>query len=773
MWESCFCNTKQPITEAILHRPLLPNWGESFEKVSVAMSVRLALTVQQEPHIHYFLVPNPSARTACYLAVGMLVGHFAHSKGGPNLPAKELVDLWNNDLLLVTPAISQSRAWLTELRLLGDQPLSNVWEITTLSRDINTKSLRPRVVLSNPGWVQKGLQSNRFGAIVIDATHPRTLRRLNELIQGTISQASLRIIVAPALEIQNLPDFGNGSSSSSWIWDPNAKSVASWITNGKSEPEAPAYDRTVWICDQDPEADSALEDVYRRMASMLKKNQGKHIPGLSLCWAVYHRLRQLTIALSHFEEMGGQAWSGNLKRSILQLEQVEGRGFPVWETDWPGLCAAVNSAYQLLLKRQEPAKFWVLASRVHKRLQESPDEKLRLVVSTEMEAELLAYELSSIIDEAPEARAQGLLQIVTANEEARRFAQEDYARTILPGPRPARTRYLDAYPCFPTEELAYPFEAELGEAALASQYRSLEQQQGDVTRTDFLQTLGFTSSSSSINPPSGPPQLIRIVGEGQEIRFVDNSRVDARLDIDKLAYQRDYEFLDEETLTYGESSRQASPSGRLVKIHFTNGEVVSYPVEHSVDVIFKETDEIQRYPVNKLRPGWNVVAFVDDPYDSLFKRLTSAVEERLSHVDRIMLELWREAKKAALKKTGGSRADLYKALHKMGLSSDYSTVTCWFREGEEYILAPQQKEDFLILAEYSGCYPSKRISLQAFEAIRAERGRNRAAGKALKSYLRAILSGENYDSAIGEIENNLGDIAAAVEVLEVARVQPL
>lgn len=771
MWESSFNNTSQPITEAFLHRHVLPSWGEAFEKISVAMSVRLALSAKNRPAIHYFLIPCSSEKTACYLAAGLLVGNLAHSNGGANLPSNEAGNLWKGDLLLVTPAVTQSKASLAELKLMGNQPLSDLWEITTLSRYCKTKSQRPRVFLSNPGWVLKGLSRRRFGVVVLDATHPRTMRRLAELVEGPLSEVPLKIIVAPPLGKESLASCNPSCSVSTWMWDPGSKRLAAKIVNDRHEDSPLTDERTIWVCDEDPEANNALEGVYLRMVDVLQKTAGKAIPGLPLCWAAYHRLRQLTVSLPHLEEISSTCWAGSLKDLIASLDQVEGRGNPVWETDWSDLRDAVEHAYQLLLEREDPAKFWVLALRVEKWLQDDSDDVLRIVVRTEKESTLLASKLGNLIDGMADARANGRLEIVSASEEAKRIAERAFASTILAGPRPAYTRHLDVYPCWPIEELAYPFEAGIEKAAQAQLYSFAGQLQKDTLRTNFLHSLGLTTSDTPIRGSSPAPPIRCLVGTGQEIQLVAHARVDEVIDIDRLASSGEYGLLDEEPPLANGIPCYTPQSGNMVDVHFTNGEVVRYPIEHYVDVFFRETEQMQRKRVENLRRGWNVVSFVDARYDSLFKRLTEAVEQRLPQRERIALALWREAKKAALKKTGGNRKLLHEALQQLGLRSDYSTMTTWFRYGDEEVLAPQQQDDFLILATYSGCYPDNTLRLHAFRAIQAERGRNRTAGRSLKGFLRAMLSGEGYENTIGKLESSLGDIAAAVELLEVADVQ--
>ena len=61
-----------------------------------------------------------------------------------------------------------------------------------------------------------------------------------------------------------------------------------------------------------------------------------------------------------------------------------------------------------------------------------------------------------------------------------------------------------------------------------------------------------------------------------------------------------------------------------------------------------------------------------------------------------------------------------------------------------------------------------------FEAVLCIRSRNRVAGKSLRKFLRAVVSGDGYDDALEsarKLDTALGDVLAAVEVLEVQSVR--
>lgn len=363
MWETAFGAKNQPITQAFLHKAILPAWGKGFEKVSAAIAVRLALLARSEPRSLFLLVPEASDTTARYIAAGLLVGDFAHRNGGDMLGYGEAGALIKGDLLLITQAVTPSKVALEELKLGTRFPLGELWEVAPLTRYMTTRYTKPRVYIANPGWAKESLPKRPFGAVVVDATHPRTMAQLRDVLAGPIANIPTRIVVLPAVDKAFLRECGDVSNARVWMWDPQAKRDADAIVgDAAAEPRVPA--RTVWICGEDEAGMSTLATLHARLSDTLQKCSGRPIPGLLQAWGIYHRLRQLTVPLVQLEQLNGQAWGGNLKRRVESLATVEGYGNPLWDAVWPKLKTEVEQAYETFLQREEPAKFWVLASRV-------------------------------------------------------------------------------------------------------------------------------------------------------------------------------------------------------------------------------------------------------------------------------------------------------------------------------------------------------------------------------------------------------------------------
>ena len=776
MWETAFSRITQPITQAFLRRAILPAWGKGFEKVSAAIAVRFALLAHDKPQTLFLLVPEASDMTARYIAAALLVGDFAHKNGAVHLIPPEVGPLIDGDLLLVTQSVSPSKTALEEIRLGSQYPLGQLWEVAALTRYCSTRSTKPRVYLANPGWAVENLPERPFGAVVIDATHPRTLAQLKTILAGPVSKSPVRIVVLPPVDKAFLQDCGYPTSVSAWLWDPQAKQDADAIAGNGSQGNHEPTTRTVWVCGEDEEGAAVLGTVHQRLTDILHKASNRLIPGLMHAWGIYHRLRQLTVPLVQLEQATGLAWGGNLKRHVTALAMVEGHGNPVWETTWPGLKSEIERAYEVFLQREEPAKFWVLASRIEKWLRNPVEKDYRIVVSSQQEAGLLWRMLEDAVDGAKDVRAEGAIEIVTAHEEAKLIASGQFAHTLLSGARSARTRYLDVYPHDDIEELAYPFEARMEQAVLERLYDFTASLVDDHGRGTFLEPLGLKADASAALCRKFPaPRLQCFVGEGREIHLVTEAMVSGGIDLDRLANSGDTQS-DEQYQYVFDGGQAVSNNGCLIEVDYVQGVRARYPDCHRVDVFFSETDQIQRKQVKDLQPGWQVVTFVDARYESLFKRLTEAVDQRLPQRDRMALALWHVAKPAALARFKGDKRALFQDLKSKGLSSDYTTVLSWLREGDEDVLAPQHLDEFLILAKVTGCYPDESLLARTFRCIQHHRGQNRQAGIALHALLRAIRTGDGYEEALEgarKFDAAVGDVLTAVELLEVRSVRSI
>lgn len=765
MWDSAFAVSAQKVTGALLGRTVLQGGARAFEKVSAAIAVRTALRAGTVAQTVLFVVPEATASTARHVTAGLLIGNHAHANALGQLPAEESRQLFSGDILLVTAAVSDCKGELDELRLGGHQRLKDIWEVIPFSKYSKPQSAKPRIFLANPGWMLTGIANRQFGGIVIDASHPRTYAKLPDLIRVAGECGPLRLVVAPPMGEGTFRACGYPDRASIWVWDPRGMTDAQAIVGRDDREPHELGERFVWICDSDPEAADALAQLHRHLVAALRASTGRPYPGLSQCWSLYDRLRQLTVPLAQLEQAASDTWAGSLRERVDALIHTNGHGDVAWETTWPGLVDAVNQAYQTVLKRQETAKFWAIASRLQAFIS-SKDDRLRVVVPSRKEGELLLELLSQVVDKLDQAIEEGRLEIVTRSTEARLVAEGQLAPTILPGPRTNRDRHLDVFASKRIDEFAYPYE---GQAEIAAQGRLYERWSRTVTddsRVRFLAPLGFTPSPSATSRDyETRPRIAVKTTEGHAVKLVRESEASSDLDIDSLADGVGARDSDEES-----SLREAGSNldtGDIVEVTFRGGDAVRYAATQNVDVFFSESEVVQRYPAAAMQPGWRIISFVDGRYDGLFKRLTEVVTARLPARERIALDLWQSAKDDLFARYN-NKTTLHEKLRAQGLKSSYEAFMNWL--GEDGFLAPQQFDEFEILAKECPTYKSAPLIVTTFEAVKHARGRNRSCGRQLKKFLRAVVSGDGYDEVLEssrKLDAALGDVLAAVEVLEV------
>ena len=244
MWNSAFRITRQRITFALLCKPVLPHRGRAFERVSAAIAVRTALLTRTAEQTLLFLVPEANATCARYVTAALLVGNHGHTNGDGELPTEEARPLFRG-----TSAVSACKDELHEVQIGSYNRLKDLWEVIPLSKYTAPRAEKPRVFLANPGWVLSSVAGRRFGAVVIDASHPRTIEKLPELIKISEGCSSLRIAVAPPVDAFALSACGYPAKSAVWLWDPQAITEAEVAIGNESAEPYPVGERTLHVCD--------------------------------------------------------------------------------------------------------------------------------------------------------------------------------------------------------------------------------------------------------------------------------------------------------------------------------------------------------------------------------------------------------------------------------------------------------------------------------------------------------------------------------------------
>lgn len=771
MWESALQSSTQLVTHALLHKTVLPSDALAFEKVSGAIAVRAALRLLAGEQSLLFAVPEATASTARHIVASLLIGDHAHANAHGQVPQVEERHLLKGDIVFVTQAISNGKARLKDLPVGRGQRLHDLWEVATLSRYTAAKAAKPRVFVANPGWLAKTLNGRRFGAVVIDASHPSTFAQLPQLMRASSGCTKLGIAVSPPPAEDVLAACGYPSKLQLWLWDSQAKSDAETAVEARDPQPRANGDRHLWVCDSDVEATQALAEVYKWLMAAARAAENRPYPGLRQCWGLYNRLRQVAVPLAQLEQVAATTWAGNLRQRIAELDSVNGHGSVAWDTTWPQLVAALKTAYETLLRRNETAKFWGIAMNLQAFLP-SATPHLRIVVGSAAEVTLLSPALELVVDGFSGALASGRVEFVTGSKEARLVAEGDVCPTVLLAPRTTGHRYLDVFPSARVDELLYPHEVPVELSNQSRLHRAWALRAEDKARVEFLVPFGFKPLSSSAPcPPARPPTVVVRDSSGHAVSFVTQAEVSGEIDIDALAGTDGADLFDGyEPTVYLSTGGTAA----VTEVSFTNGERRQFYGGQKLDVFFSETLSIQRHPVREVRPGWKVIAFVDGRYDGLFQRLADVVNVRLPPVERVALELWRQAKEQLIGRFE-NKSELYNKLVSKGLTSSYGTFISWVSDGDKEVIAPQQFSEFKVLASEIETYANSKVMLDsAFKAVQHERGRNRRLGRTLRTFLRSVISGDDYEAALASartIDAGVEDVFAAVDVLEVQSIR--
>lgn len=735
------------------------------------------------------MAPPPCEFLGCVIATGLLLADFVHRNAPGNVPEGEAGPLLDGDLLVITHSVGETVDRLKSLKL-GDETLQEYWFVDSYSRYFHSGSPKARVFVANPGWVMDGVPSRRICGMVIDATHPRTLSKVPHLLEK-VPNKQLQIVVSSPLLKNELADMGYQEKARLWLWDPEAKKKIDEIISSRSTSSlSHSTKRSIWVC-----KDSALDEILARVHDLLAGCRSlAENPSHSVreAWSIYHRLRQFSVPLAQFEDSTFKVWGSMPLRKRLERLRTEWPDTVPVELRWPGILEELEKAYEIIKGQDYPSKFYAIAERAQAHLT-GRSEPLRIVVPTEHETSILNFNMNILLEGWLKAQKEGRLEVVSAKEEARRVSMGEAKTTLLVGTRVGAQRYLDVYPSFHTEVIAYPYEADLDLAYQDRSYEFVEGMQDDRKRTDILVGLGLKPGSSEDAGKSVRP-TVEIAGSVETL--VRKSRIfmpdPKALDLDRLVGSGIPASWDEDVHVDPENREAAGRrSGREVFVSFTNGRKVTYMEWQTVDVYHPGTEDTRRYKASALTPGMRVVRLVDSNYDSLFDRLLEALQARLGVYTKMILELWEQSKAAVLRKHDYNRAAIYNALLPKGLQIEYSAMLAWFRMEQhsaqldlgfsassgsslQEAIGPQKFSNMKIVAEHSGLYPDENMIRETFAAIEEERQRRRKAGKALHQLLRAIASGTGYDKALEEarkLDAKVADVLAAVDVQEIIDVQ--
>jgi len=762
MWVQGFtqlAEMERSAARALLRLKVLPADTRPSQRVNAVLTSQLLGLAQTERRLLNIITPHDGASHALISTVGLLITDFLHQQlGGARL---------QGHVLLVTHAVTAGLELLDQFELPdSDVRLSAFWPVESFSRYQAAPDDRPHVVVANPGWITR-LETlpTTFGAVIIDATHPRTFSRLGELEHATRA-LPLRVVLTPALSERERSALGTDRLT--WLWSPTAeRAIADELRAPGVRAGTAAPPRTLYICDADPEFDRALATVRELLVTMIGLSPGQ--PALLDAWGLYHRLRQLSVPLLRYEALARQGWGGQMLRE--QLTQLSGINLPsaALHGPWNQLTDRLTEAYDLLSQRQEPAKFYAVGQRLEALLQNG-DLPVYVVSPSRVESGLLQITMNELLPELSAHQLSGAVEFIHAREEARRVSQGEGRRSLLTGYRHGTLRYLNAYPLCAVDSVLYPHELPLEQGLHARSHASLATLEHTEQLRSVLTRLAVTCPKGDLSVPISPPPLQVLTIEGQPVRLLQTLNVhDAHLDLDDLVRAQLQHF----NLHPDESRPRLAgnnvTAGAHVTLHFEDATSQRLADTQLLDVFYPDTGQLVRHVASDIRAGMHVVSMVDDAYTSLFDRLVDILDQRATPVHRMSLYLWRLAKVELQRKYPNVR-ELHRSLRQDGQTMDYSTLRSWLTAfGNESRTYPPMR----LLALRSGLYSDEAMIEHTFSAIVTVRHRNRAAGRLLHSVLRAIAAGESYTAALKsarKLDASVSEVLAAVEVCRVQSV---
>ena len=327
MWGKAFqksLSSDRPLEHSLLKKRVFPKDLSPFARATAVMSSRAAIQSLTKPQRIIFMVPHPENELSWVIPSTLLILDLVRKQ------TPQALALLKGDLLLVTNA---SGTALTELQRvnLGGILLKEIWRVDSYSRYKRSVGSKPAVFVANVGWVSEGIPDRHIGAVVINGMHPRTLNKAPGVL-ANIKDVPLSFVICPPLLEHELKDLGYPEKAEVWLWDPVAQHRTSELLSVPSCVDLSIPERNIWIC-SDPDIDGPLSEVHDLLAACQREAK-KMFPPLWGAWSIYHRLRQLAVPLSQFEDSAYDAWGAVTIRKRLGFLVSEWPEEPAIEARW-------------------------------------------------------------------------------------------------------------------------------------------------------------------------------------------------------------------------------------------------------------------------------------------------------------------------------------------------------------------------------------------------------------------------------------------------------
>jgi hypothetical protein len=725
--------------------------------VDAVLAIRAS---RQKPPVRLVIVhPDATAAKARQMLLGIAFaqildrsneGHHRGESGG---------------IVFVTQQIVLTRELLAGIRV-RNQSIGEVFKILPL---VSTPPILSwnTLLVANPGRVlQRRKDLAGIRALVIDASHPRTLSHLPALLtQNGGEQPPVQIVLAPP------SDYLSQTSSREqiWLWDPPAVATASSLSERAIRDVITDAERHYWLA-----GDSGFDAIISKLEGFLigafRLARNALLSGLTEAWSITTTQRGLSVPLEQAERAWRESRLGNRLCDRIELlkrtpPQATGELKSYLAVYWPQIVESLNEAYATLANRGEPEKFFTIAQAAEELLNDHAN--LRIVTFTQEEAPILAAGLSNLDDRFRLALSDGRMEIIHQREEARRIAEGRYSETILSSARSARYRYLDIFPSNSVHIICYPHEFTQDRSRVLRQHLAWEPYRTDAAHCNAGR-LPITATSPL---PRIPPWKVNVILHGA---LADRPKSqwevpDSALDLEWMSSES---MLQNSLAPDGVGER--STFGKTI-IEDVNGEIMCFTERQLLNVYRPETGKLLRMLSGQAHIGDHIVLLLDDHLEGLFDRLIDSMDDRRPLEHTLRLERWRAAKERLYNRFNGDRREIFRELAS-SISVDYQALKAWFgrhRAENAECIGPLAQHDFVRVAELTGAYRDVADIVSTYQTVHLERVNRRRLGRALHACLRGLAGGCGFDQAMRTaqaLDTEVEEVVSSVEMREIARI---
>jgi hypothetical protein len=765
------------------------NWILKSQKVSLAdhcltgeERVTFALSILSSRYKVNCIFQSPylNVRMSIAVTAGLMISDFVFRR-------KENKPLMNGDLLLITRQIGVGVSELNQVNLAG-QLLSDFWEVTTANTaKPNTKERNPRLIVSAPRPGSLAHPKIKVDTVVIDATHPLTLERLNEILSDPLVHPAKQIVVIVPLGY-NLEIFQDERPL--WTWDFQAIQAArdQWKSSFNSIAIPQKWSRKYFVC-SDEKTDSLLSTARKKLG-LLSKHSGDNPPlQLLQAWGIYNQLSSLSVKLGAYEEM---AFRHNYARPIhekidylnnsLPALQLRHESKDVWASEWRPLLDSLSGAYENL-KGNEPSKFWPIAFLVDKLIADNFPVPLLVICSTHIEGNILIKNLASLNPKLYDFLHPEGITIATPKSLAG-YSNRQPSRILLSGTLSARWRYLYVT-ISDLDAIVYPHEIFSDTYILESQIKKVLSSSSLQNRYTFLTSLSSSSIKKIDSPLAEDFDLAKYI----DIETVTDDAIPTRypyitreVDLNTLS-SPDWTW-DAEDITYVPPLQSntayanryqifpniADIEGPKVVIILDGGEKIVVPSGQVFDVYRPITDELEEQVSESIESGDILVLVQDSNYYRLFDRIVEALENHQNFaLMSVWLKLWEVIKQELLADCQNDISCLHKKLTQRGVEISEQAVRNWYRG----IMAPGDENIIFLMLEISSNKSGSSNKSKIRDALGHVRGMRRAAGRRIREVIKQTAISKQPERFTDALDIALEDVMAACSTRRVQSVEHL